>query len=264
MLTVKRTAIWYALRDITIEKPIILPYSDEELHELFFDQKEDQRGNIYYELNDIMYKVINKVDCRNLSFENVKMSGLRLDKAWNIRFNPQYIYNKDLTSTLLGPNVEIIGNDNLNQKDLFEGVSIRGTNFNYCKNVRINPQTIREKDFAHCCLAGVDFTNFSFDGAQLWETSFEGSIGVAINPNKVINFDQINSLECVMLTDLPEQDRYFKANRAKNYYDLMATLGQIQSKFKELIKDQLPEEKKEEPAPQPIDPPKQKRKWFGN
>lgn len=264
MITIKRTAIWYALRDKTIERPIVLPYSQEEIHALFFDQKVDNEGNIYYELNRIMCNVISKIDCSNISFDNVKLSRLNLSNVHNLRFNPQNIYKKDLSNTTLGKNVEIIGNENLNQKDLFEGVEVKSTNFNYCKNVRINPQTILNKDLSHCCLAGVDFTGFSFVGVQVWDTNFEGCIGAKLDPNKVRNFEHINSLGDVELTDLPEDDMYAKASGAKNYYDLKQTITDLELEFEKLIKDQLPEEKKEEPVMQPIDPPKQKRKWFGN
>lgn len=265
MITVKRTAIWHALREIEIEKPILLPYSQEELQELFFDQKIDNEGNVYYRLNDIIEKVLSKIDCSNVCFDNVKMEGLKLSNAYNIRFNPQNIYKRNLNNTVLGENIVIIGNDNANQRDLFEGVDIKGTIFYHCKNVRINPQTVKEKDFSHTSLEGIDFTGFSFDGTQLWCTNFKGSIGVKINPNKVWNFEHVESLSDVELTDIPEDDMYAKATGAKNYFELMTKLEQSQTEFIELIKDQLPEEKKEEPKPE-IEPeqPKQKRKWFGN
>lgn len=265
MITVKRTAIWHALRNIDIEKPIQLPYPQEELHELFFDQKKDSEGNIYYSLNDIIQKVLSKIDCSNISFDNVKMFGLNLSNAYNIRFNPQNIYNRSLNNTVLGPNIEIIGNENANQRDLFEGVDVSGTKFNYCKNVRINPQTVKDKDFSHTSLEGIDFTGFSFDEVYLWCTDFKGSVGVKINPNKVRNFEHINYLGDAELTDIPKDDMYGKALGAKNYNELMQTLDSLKSKFLDSVKDQLPEEKKEEPKPEIApEPPKQKRKWFGN
>lgn len=264
MITVKRKAICKVLYNVTPTSPILLPYSKEEMIELFFDEKEDKEGIKYYEINSIMLGVIRKIDCINLPFDNVRLSHLNLQGTHNIRFNPQNIYQKDLSQTELDESSQIIGNDDMNQKDLFEGVKITSTHFNGCKNARINPQTVFEKDFSHTSLEGVDFTSFSFDGCQLWDTNFRGSIGVKFNPNKVRNFSNINSLEDVELLDMPEEDTNYRCPNAKNHDDLHNKMIKLQIEFKELIKDQLPEEEKEEPKPVQTETPKQKRKWFGN
>lgn len=261
MITVKRKAIYNVLYNVTPEAPILLPYSKEEMIELFFDEVEDKDGNTYYKINSTMLRLFKKIDCINLPFDNVKLSGLTLTETHNIRFNPQHIYQKDLSQTQLDENITIIGNENMNQKDLFEDVKIKATRFNGCKNVRINPQTVYEKDFSHAALAGVDFIGFSFDGCSLWETNFKGSIGAKINPNRVRNYGQINSLEDVELLDLPDEEINYRSPRAKNQDKLDAEIARLQLEFKDLIKDQLPKEI-EKPAPEPIGPQKQKRKWF--
>lgn len=261
MITVKRKAMYEVLYNVTPEAPILLPYSKEEMIELFFDEEEDKKGNKYYRLNHLMLNLLKKIDCRNLPFDNVRLANTKLFGTHNICFNPQNLYEKDLSQTELDENITIIGNEDMNQKDLFEGVKLTATRFNGCKNVRINPQTIFEKDLSHASLNGVDFTNQSFDGCKLWETNFKGSIGAKLNPNKVKNYSHIASLEDVELLDLPDEECNYRSPRAQNQDKLDEEVKRLQVVFKEMLKDQLPEEK-EEPLPAPVVPQKQKRKWF--
>lgn len=266
MITVKRLVISRTLYHLTIEKPILLPYSKKELIELFFDKGEDEEGNTFYRINYHMLKISDKIDYINIPFDDVKLSGYILDDMHNIRINPQRIYKKDLSNTTLGKNVIIIGNEDINQKDLFDGVNINSTKFKGCQNVRINPQTILNKDLSHTQLEGVDFTGYSFDGSNLWKTDFTGSIGAKINPNKVFNFEQTKDISDVELLDLPEAQSYGVASNAKNFAFIESEEHRIKSEFLNLIKEQLPEQEKEtepELASQPIEPPKQKRKFFG-
>ena len=266
MITVKRKAICNVLRNVEVEKPIKLPYTTKEIVELVFDTKEDDDGTKYFVFNQIIFKILSKIDCTNIPMENVVLAHLNLSNVRTLKFNPQHIYQKDLSQTQLNDGIEIIGNDNVNQKDLFQGVKINGTHFNGCKNVKINPQTIFEKELSKTSLQGVDFTGYSFDGCTLWETDFKGAVGAKINPNKVRNFDYVKSLESVELTDLPEEDRNYHTMACSNYQELQNKMVSLQMLFKELIKEQLPEEKeeiKETPEKQP-EPPKQKKKWFGN
>ena len=261
MITVKRKAMYRVLYNVTPEAPILLPYSKEEMIELFFDEEEDKEGNKYYKFNPTMLRLLNKIDCRNLPFDNVRLTSTKLLGTHNICFNPQNLYEKDLRQTELDENITIIGNEDMNQKDLFEGVKLTATSFNGCKNVRINPQTIFEKDLTQAKLKGVDFTGFSFDGCSLWETNFKGSIGAKINPNKVISYSQINSLEDVELLDLPDEEYNNRSPKAQNQDKLDEEVKRLQVVFKEMLKDQLPEEK-EEPPKQVEEQPKQRRKWF--
>jgi hypothetical protein len=248
-----------------IDKPILFPYTEEEMHQLFFDEKEDEAGNIFYTLNPIIEEIIHKIDCTNVSFKNVKLSGLNLENAHNIKFNPQEIYNKDLNGTVLGPNIYIIGNDFVNQKDLFDQVKIRGTNFNGCQDVIINPQTIYEKELGNARLKGVNFSDYSFDECNLWETDFQGSKGAKITPDKVKNYRQIKSLKSVRLLDLPTDERYSTpTSGAINYQDIEKEKERIENEFKSLIEEQLPKpiEKPLIEETMQIEPPKQKKKWF--
>ncbi len=255
MINLKRLAIRQVLESSDITKPILFPFTEEEMKELLFDSGKDNEGNQFYSFNNILYAERSKIDFSNVSFEGVFLRGIDLSKTYGIKFNPQLIYNKDLSGTKLNENIEIIGNERMNQIDLFEGVCIKGTEFNGCKNVIINPQTIAEKEFSDASLKGVRF-NGSFDGVKLWKTNFSGSIGAQIDPKTVRHLDYCVSTDAILL-DLPAERGGYGA---KNYNELLKKRDEYKEAFKELILDQLPP-KKEEPK-EVIEQPKQKRKWF--
>ena len=255
MINVKRYAIKQVLEQSIIDKPILLPYTQEEMKELIFDFKKDDSGNEYYVFNNILYNVKSVIDFSNVNFDNVFLAGKDLSRTHGIKFNPQKIYKKSLKNTKLGPNVEVIGNDKVNQIDLFEGVTVDHTEFNGCKNVIINPQTIYEKDLQHTSLEGVTF-NGSFDGVSIWYTSFSKSRGAKLDPKTIRNFEHASSYSDATLLDLPEERGGYGAI---NYNDLTKKREEYSEKLRELIKDQLPPPKIEEPK---TEPPKQKRKWF--
>ena len=71
MINVKRLAIKKVLEQVNIEKPILLPYTPEEMKELIFDFKKDETGTGYYAFNRILFDVKNKIDYSNVVFDNV-------------------------------------------------------------------------------------------------------------------------------------------------------------------------------------------------
>ena len=262
MLTTKRKAIVEVLKDIDIDKPILLPYSEEEIKELFFEKTIDQEGQSYYLLNGIMKTVYNKIDFSNIPFDNVWVSSCDFSEAYGLKINPQKVYKKDLNGIILSENARIIGNETINQKDLFEGVTIKSAKFNGCQNVRINPQTIYEKSLYETSLKGVDFTGFTFDGVDITYANFYGSTGAVFDPNKVRGCISARSLANVTLTDLPERMHYNNSYlNGSNYPELIKELKKMQSDFYSLIEDQLPP-KKEEQTLEVVEPQKAKRKWF--
>lgn len=258
MINVKRIAIGEILSSINITTPILFPYSEEEMKQLIFDEKKDDSGNTFYVFNSILEQYKTKINFSNVNFDDVNLIGKDLSRTVGIKFNPQKIYKKNLKETRLGPNVEVIGNDKVNQIDLFEGVCIDHTSFNNCQNVIINPQTVAGKDFSHTKLAGVRI-NGSFDDVSVWHTDFEGSIGAKIDPKKVRHFDYITSAKDAILLDLPEERG---GHNAKNYNDLVNQKEKYKNQLTELIKDQLPPPPQPKEETVPITPPKQKRKWF--
>jgi len=68
----------------------------------------------------------------------------------------------------------------------FDGVSVWGWDFSKYKNVKINPQTIFEKNLSYCHLEGVTFTG-PFTAVNINHTDFTGSTGAVINPQTIEN-----------------------------------------------------------------------------
>ena len=68
----------------------------------------------------------------------------------------------------------------------FDNVYICGLDFTRCIGVKIDPQTVYDKDFSFCVLSGVGFDG-SFDGANISKTNFTGSKGAKINPQTIYN-----------------------------------------------------------------------------
>ena len=256
MINVKRFAIKQVLEQVSLDKPILLPYTSEEMRELIFDLKKDEAGIEYYVFNEILFNIKTKIDYSNVSFDNVSFIGLDLSRVHGIKFNPQKIYKKSLKNTKLGENIEVIGNDKVNQIDLFEGVTLSHTEFRGCKNVVINPQTIFEKDLQHTTLEAVTF-NGPFDGTSVWYTNFSKSRGAKLDPKTVRHFEYAASWIDVTLLDLPQDSGGYSA---LNYNELTKAKDDFSEQFRELIKDQLPPPKIEEQTP--VEQPKQKKKWF--
>jgi len=255
MVNVKRIAIAQLFDEINPTKPILFPFSEEEMKRLIFDYAIDQEGNKYYAFNAILYSHRHIIDFSNVNFENVSFKGRDLSRTYGIKFNPQLIYKKDLEGTKLNENIEVIGNDNVNQIDLFKGVRIIKTEFNGCKNVVINPQTIDNKDLSGTTLKGVRF-NGPFHYVSLWMTNFTGSSGAEIDPKTVKFLEHCISTDTKLL-DLPKKRGEYGAT---NYQELLAKKEKYKDEIQELIKDQLPPQKVEEPTIS--EQSKQKRKWL--
>ena len=79
MINVKRYAIKQVLEQSIIDKPILLPYTQEEMKELIFDFKKDDSGNEYYVFNNILYNVKSVIDFSNVNFDNVFLVGKDLN-----------------------------------------------------------------------------------------------------------------------------------------------------------------------------------------
>lgn len=259
MINVRRRAIITLFRSIKVDKPVLLPLSSEEIRELFFDLRKDNKtGELYYILNDDMLSIRDKIDYSNFSFDNVLVAGQNFCRMYGVKLNPQTIHDKSLKNTTL-KGVVFIGNNNLNEIDLFEGVFVQEADFTGSIGAKINPQTIDEKNLSSATLTDVDFTGFSFKGAKVWRTNFKGSKGAVLNPNELYSVDYCD-LTDVTLLDLYAGSTSFSTS--KNYQDLINKQNEYSNKLLALIESQLPPqvEEKEEVKEEP----KQKRKWFGN
>jgi len=253
MIELKRQAIIHVLRSINIDKPILFPFSEEEIKQIFFNEVTDTNGTYYVFYHSLLI-FQEKINFSNIPLDNVNISGKDLSKAYGLKINPQTIHNKSLHNTTLSQNAEIV-NNNINQIDLFEGVNVKGTKFNNCKNVRINPQTIFEKSLFESQLEGVDFSGFSFDGTDIRYANFTGSNGAKMDLNKLEIYRE-TILTDVEITDLPEEPARTNVKNCINYNNLLEKKAQYETDFYNLIKAQLPEpvieEKKSmEEAPSP-------------
>lgn len=102
-----------------------------------------------------------------------------------IKINPQKVYKKSLAYANLS-NVEFIFDElECSLTELFKGVDIRGAKFENNSNVKIDPQTVFNKDLTNTKLNGIDLTNCSFDDVILVGTDFTGTVGAKINPQTI-------------------------------------------------------------------------------
>ena len=259
MINVRRRAIITLFRSIKVDKPVLLPLSSEEIRELFFDLRKDNKtGELYYILNDDMLSIRDKIDYSNFSFDNVFVGGENFCRMYGVKLNPQTNYDKSLKNTTL-KGVVFIGNNNLNEIDLFEGVNIEEADFTGSIGAKINPQTIHDKNLSNATLTDVDFTGFSFKGAKVWRTNFKGSKGAVLNPNELYSVDYCTLVD-VTLLDLYAGSASFSTS--KNYQDLLNKQKEYSEKIFSLIESQLPPQIEEKLEVK--EEPKQKRKWFGN
>lgn len=86
-----------------------------------------------------------------------------------------------------GKSLRIIAfsNDILRKIDLssvsFDGVSVAKYDFTGLTGVKINPETVYEKDLSHCKFDGVEFIG-NFDNCTIYGSDFTGSKGAVIDP----------------------------------------------------------------------------------
>ena len=66
----------------------------------------------------------------------------------------------------------------------FDGVCIANLDFSNSLGVKINPQTVYQKDLQYTVLNGVTFTGV-FDGSKIVGANFKGSINTLINPQTI-------------------------------------------------------------------------------
>lgn len=116
-----------------------------------------------------------KLDLSDVSFDNVDIRSENFAVSKGVKINPQTVWKKDISGTIL-EGVEIIGG--------FDGCDIRYANFAGSVGAVINPQTIMGKSFNFTKLKDVTF-NDSFDGCDIRKTNFTGSHGAVINPQTI-------------------------------------------------------------------------------
>lgn len=66
----------------------------------------------------------------------------------------------------------------------FDGFKAAGKDFSLLTGVKLNPQTVWDRDLSYSNFGCVEFTG-SFDNAKVYRASFKDSIGAKINPQEV-------------------------------------------------------------------------------
>lgn len=180
-----RKSIIEVLEEVDIKETIKLPYSKNELKGIIFDKKIDDNRNEYYVIAREIIKVISQINLINVSFDDVRVENVDFSKMHGVKINPQKVYKKNLEGADLTGVKFISDKKKSSEIDLFQGVSIRGAKFGKNQKIKINPQTIYQKDLTKTKLNGIDFTDCSFDEVILTGTDFTGTKGVKINPQTV-------------------------------------------------------------------------------
>lgn len=195
MEIIRRTLL-EIIDEFEVNEPILLPYSNEELKEIIFDKKIEDCRREYYVIAKELRKIIHKINFSNISFDNVNIEKLDLSNIKGVKINPQTVYKKSLAHANL-TYAQFISNEiDVDSCDLFKGVDIRGTRFGNNNKIIINPQIILGKDLTKTKLAGIDFTDTSFDGVIIVGTDFTGTTGVKINPQTVKNKQLTDAVLC--------------------------------------------------------------------
>jgi len=92
--------------------------------------------------------------------------------------------------------LEIIDFSNVN----FQGFVASNYNFSDLNGVKINPQTIRNKDLTGAICNKVEFIG-PFDNVNVFKTNFEGSKGAKINPQTVfaknLSFAKLSDVQII-------------------------------------------------------------------
>ena len=149
-----------------------LNYDAMILDKLLFDEKEEHTSNGRHKWKEfaLPHNVLEKIDFENVDFDNFNASEFNFTNLYNIKLNPQTVYQKSFRSSILN-GVTFIGP--------FDGTFISRANFSGSKNAIINPQKLYDSDHTisinECNLKDVTFTNKIDMDAKVWSIMLDGS-----------------------------------------------------------------------------------------
>ena len=188
------------LRRILIEElkdykgePIKLPYEEQFLRNILFDDDNYLGAEFAPELEE----VLTKINYSDINFYNFKAVDFDFSPYTGIRLDPKIIWKKDLSNSIC-KGVEFIGT--------FYDVIITGTDFTGSKGAKINPQCVHNKnlsnavccdvefvgfnnlkpDFSHTIISGADFTGSNYELAIDEEKEFREKVRSVIYSKKYI------------------------------------------------------------------------------
>lgn len=168
------------LKNYNKKKHIKLNIPKLVLNMILFDNKlGDSRRDFA-----IPFELMKKLHFERVSFNNVPVSCLDFTGTRGVKIDPQGVYKKDLSGTVLC-DTEITGP--------FDDVRVMATNFKGAKNAKVNPQKVFNRDLFHTVLSGVEISG-PFDDVSIVSTNFTGSRGAIINPQTVRGKDLTNAV----------------------------------------------------------------------
>lgn len=120
----------------------------------------------------------------------------------------------------------------------FDNLSCDNRDFTDLKGVKINPQTVCEKNCSYVNFNGVEFIG-PFDGAYIIGANFKGSKGAIINPQTVLNKELAN-VKCGNVEFMDTFDNSVNIKgidfTGSNYLELTSLTQNFRDKIKKLIK----------------------------
>ena len=155
-----RKILFEELKNVDPSKPIKLPYDNDLLNQLLFEN-----GRIYDK-----YPILDRIDFSDIDFSGIDITNFDFTGLYGVKINPQTIKNKDLSNTIL-KGVEFIGP--------FDYVQLKNTDFTGSKGAVIKPayslRNLRGNKFANVTFVG------SFFDTDIVGADFTGSKGAVIN-----------------------------------------------------------------------------------
>lgn len=132
----------------------------------------------------ISFELVKKLDLSNVSFDYVDISGKDFTGSKGAIINPQTIYKKDLSNTIL-TDTQIIGD--------FTEARLHKTNFTGSKGAKIDPHKIYIGNLSNAKLADTEIIGPLYN-TIIVGTDFTGSKGAIINPQTIEdkNFENTN------------------------------------------------------------------------
>lgn len=103
------------------------------------------------------------------------------------RFIDEYFVNQDVRELMKKIDFSNVSFDR------FRFIKTLGMDFTGFTGIKINPQTIYDKDLSKAILNGVEFIG-PFDGCAIDNCNFTGSVGAVINPQTVLNKNLSNCI----------------------------------------------------------------------
>ncbi len=181
------------LRDMTIERNLILHETTPEQKYVEFDDPQLLKKLVFKEINGFYTFALPEdlwkfIDFTNVSFDDVRVEDIDFTRSKGVKLNIQKIANRSLRNAKLS-GVIIIGP--------FNDVDVRGTDFTGCiSKDPLIPQVIFGRNLTHTKLNGIEIVG-SFSNACINGTDFTKSKGAQINPQILKD----KSLKGTTLTD---------------------------------------------------------------